>query len=315
MHLFIDSFRYYLSVQFWGTQLNAQIVVVRFRTKAIRCEAANLGNMIDLVKLEKECTTEKDDTAAAKKESATVVRRKGSGTHIVRVAQRAEPLQSARSRLKRERTKNSMLHKECQLETNKAPRVKKQTPSIQGLVIGNEHAQYEDSNISLPVQGCSTTISVCKQLAGLLKKHQIEGIQFCWKNVCSNLLTYQEEKAGSVYGAILAHNMVRQSQTGKSRNFLRLTTISMFSGLGEELAGGLPFAHIVDPPSTRYSIFHWAWALALQASHSQGSANCPSEHTGKCAQVDNDQLLITFYLSPTPHLRPTGSPSSRSGLA
>ena len=85
------------------------------------------------------------------------------------------------------------------------------SPSMRGLLIGNDRAQYVGSDVVLPVQGCPSEVSVCKPFADLLKQHQIDGIQFCWKNVCSDLLNFRREGATDIHGAILAHNMVRCS--------------------------------------------------------------------------------------------------------
>ena len=75
-----------------------------------------------------------------------------------------------------------------------------------GLTIGDVNASYEDSDVVLDGgEGCADRITVCKPLASLLKKHQVEGITFCWRNVCSKL--FAKEESNDIHGAVLAHNM------------------------------------------------------------------------------------------------------------
>ncbi|EED89286.1 hypothetical protein THAPSDRAFT_263996, partial [Thalassiosira pseudonana CCMP1335] len=75
--------------------------------------------------------------------------------------------------------------------------------SARGIIIGSDVA-FEDSDIALPVNNCTSTVSICRPLAGLLKEHQVEGVKFCWDKICSELVNAKDE---SVRGAILAHSM------------------------------------------------------------------------------------------------------------
>ena len=58
------------------------------------------------------------------------------------------------------------------------------SPAIKGMLMGSDLAKFEDSDVILEVAGCgSQQVSVCRSLASMLKEHQKEGLQFCWKNV------------------------------------------------------------------------------------------------------------------------------------
>ena len=211
------------------------ITLFRFRKKAVKFEEVNLGDKIDLDLLEKRCVTDKDDAAATKKEGSMVVRRKGN----VRVVRRSESLRAFKKQARKDATKARLSGEKQEYQPKMppktddqpppvVPRIKKRaqlqplstrmsggyssrssqlSPCMRGLLIGNDLAAYEDSSIVLEVEGCSRPVTVCKPLAVLLKEHQVEGLSFCWKNVCSKLMSFKQESEEAIHGAILAHNM------------------------------------------------------------------------------------------------------------
>jgi SNF2 family DNA or RNA helicase len=81
------------------------------------------------------------------------------------------------------------------------------SPTMRGLLIGDDKAEYSDSNFILDVENCSRKVTVCRSLATLLKEHQKEGLTFCWRNVCSKIMNPKEEGNDEIHEAILAHNM------------------------------------------------------------------------------------------------------------
>ena len=194
--------------------------------------------MIDLDDLEKKCTTDKDDAVATKKEGSMVIRRKGSGgSRMVRVVRRGTTLQAIKKQVRKETTKsrlsrdNKQEYKPRLPPTNDTkipatvPRAKKRaqlqrlsangstsssgqlSPTMRGMLIGDDTAAFEDSDFVLDVAGLSSNVTVCQSLATLLKEHQREGLQFCWKNVCSQIMNYKQEGKDEIHGSILAHNM------------------------------------------------------------------------------------------------------------
>ena len=73
-------------------------------------------------------------------------------------------------------------------------------------------SKFVDSDLTLPFM--SSSVSVTEPIARHLKDHQIEGIRFMWKNVCSDLIPGNTNSATAVTadvitncGCILAHNM------------------------------------------------------------------------------------------------------------
>jgi len=219
----------------WSKSGTTELDIEMFRKKAVKFEELTLGDIIDLDLLEKRCTTDKDDAVAIKKEDSMVIRRKGSQTG--RVVKRSESLRALKKQAQKETTKSRLSgdNQEYkpqlppQINTKMPatiPRVKKRaqlqrssgggtgaaysgqlSPSTRGLIIGDDTAEYEDSDFVLPVANCPGQITVCKPLATLLKEHQEEGLKFCWKNVCSNIMNFKQEGNDDIYGAILAHNM------------------------------------------------------------------------------------------------------------
>jgi transcriptional regulator ATRX len=81
------------------------------------------------------------------------------------------------------------------------------SPTMRGLLIGDDKAEYRDSNFKLEVEDCTSKVTICQSLVTLLKEHQKEGLQFCWRNVCSKIMNPKEEGNDDIHGAILAHNM------------------------------------------------------------------------------------------------------------
>ena len=189
---------------------------------------------MDLDLLEKRCTTDKDDALATKKEDSMVVRRKGSGSRMVRVVRRGTSLRALKKQVQKEATRSRLsgdkkeyqprlpapisndtkmpatlprAKKRAQLQRLSASNDGSVSPSMRGLLIGDDFATYEDSDFVLEVENCTNQITVCKSLATLLKEHQQDGLRFCWKNVCSQIMNYKQKGNDDIYGAILAHNM------------------------------------------------------------------------------------------------------------
>ena len=191
---------------------------------------------MDLDLLEKRCTTDKDDALATKKEGSMVVRRKGSGSRMVRVVRRGTSLRALKKQVRKETTTSRLSGDKKEYQPRlpvpandtkmpaTVPRAKKRaqlqrlsgsndgssgqvSPSMRGLLIGDDFATYEDSDVVLEVENCTNQITVCKSLATLLKEHQQDGLKFCWRNVCSQIMNYKQEGNDDIHGAILAHNM------------------------------------------------------------------------------------------------------------
>ena len=188
--------------------------------------------MIDLEKLEENCVRDSEDAIVEKKEVAY------SRGFVVR---RRQSFRSKKRQARKENTSSSNLRNDeyqprlpqtattVKTPTTFPPKAKKRaslqnlssrasfgggassgrlSPSSRGMTIGNSSATFEDSSIVLPVDGSPNRISVCQPLSSLLKAHQREGLQFCWKNVCSKLMSCdQVDGKGIIHGAILAHNM------------------------------------------------------------------------------------------------------------
>lgn len=204
--------------------------VEMFKKKAIKVEQLTLGGMIDLEKLEEKCVRDSEDAIVEKKEVAY------SSGFVVR---RRQSFRSKKRQTRKESTSSNLTNEEYQPRLPSAatmmktpatiPKAKKRaalqhlssrasfgggassgrlSPSSRGKTIGNSSATFEDSSIALPVDGCPKRISVCQPLSSLLKAHQREGLQFCWKNVCSKLMSCKQmDDKGAIHGAILAHNM------------------------------------------------------------------------------------------------------------
>jgi len=210
----------------------------RFKKKAVMFENITLGDRIDLEQLEKRTSTEKEDARATRKEGSMVVRRKGSGNKLVRVVKRGTSLRAFKKQVRKNSTKSRLSGDKKEYQPRlpppsnntkmpaTVPRAKKRaqlqrlsidnsnstssgqlSPTTKGMVIGDPSASYEDSDFVLEVSGGSTPVTVCKSLATLLKEHQADGLKFCWRNVCSQIMKYKQEGNEDIHGAILAHNM------------------------------------------------------------------------------------------------------------
>lgn len=206
----------------------------RFKKKAVKFEELTLGEVIDLDLLEKRAVTDKDDADATKDEDATVLRRKRTNVMVVK---RSASLRALKKQAQRETTKSRLSGNNQEYKPRlpppidtklpaTVPRAKKRaqlqrlsggdaaaassgqlSPSSRGLLIGDDTAEYEDSDFVLQVENCTSQITVCKSLAILLKEHQQEGLKFCWNNVCSKIINFKQEGNKDIHGAILAHNM------------------------------------------------------------------------------------------------------------
>ena len=66
--------------------------------------------------------------------------------------------------------------------------------------------KFENSEIILDPDE-NNYVTVSKQLAVVLKSHQIEGIKFMFKNICGSISTIKPDASESIRGCILAHNM------------------------------------------------------------------------------------------------------------
>jgi SNF2 family DNA or RNA helicase len=193
-----------------------------------------LGDLIDLDLLERRCITDKDDAMATKMEDAMEVRRTGS----TRVVKRSVPLRAQKVQVRKESTESRLAGDKPEYQprlprqnddkmTAAVPKAKKRaelqrlttkvgsnaadsgrlSPTMRGLLIGDDTVEYRDSNFKLEVKNCTSKVTVCQSLATLLKEHQKEGLQFCWRNVCSKIMNLREEGNDEIHGAILAHNM------------------------------------------------------------------------------------------------------------
>ena len=205
-----------------------------FQKKSVKCEERDLGGKIDLKKLEKNCICEDDDILEDHKVEMVIRSKKGGKTGSSRVVKQNTSLlvrkkQAAKSK-RRGRLSGDVTEYQPRVppkprpQQNGLPKAKKRaqllpvsssgtlsgrtSPVIKGVLMGSEVAKFENSNVILEVAGCeSQQVSVCRSLASLLKDHQKEGLQFCWKNVSHDILNPNEELHGGVRGAILAHNM------------------------------------------------------------------------------------------------------------
>ena len=204
------------------------------KKKSVKCEERDLGGLIDLEKLEKNCIRDDDDIVEDHKVEMIIRSKKGGKTGS-RVVKRSTSLyvrkkQAAKSK-RRGRLSGDV--KEYQPRAPPQPRPQqdgppkakkraqlipvsssgtlssgRSSPAIKGMLMGSELAKFENSDVILEVAGCeSQQVSVCRSLASMLKGHQKEGLQFCWKNVCHDILKPNQELYGGVRGAILAHNM------------------------------------------------------------------------------------------------------------
>lgn len=194
-----------------------------------------MGELVDLDKLEKKCRTDNDDAIATEKEDDEVFSRNGSGSRVVR---RFAQLRALKTQARNEATKSLLAGDKIEYQprlppqnkTNNLPatepkekkRAQLQQLSVggssgsafqvrlsRGMIIGDDSAEYEDSDVVLNVGDSHARVTVCHSLATLLKEHQEDGLKFCWNNICSDVLNFDQEDDGdtAIHGAILAHNM------------------------------------------------------------------------------------------------------------
>jgi hypothetical protein len=207
---------------------------IRFRNKAVEFEKISMGDLIDLDLLERRCITDKDDVMATKMEDAMEVCRTGS----TRVVKRIAPLRVIKAQASKECMESRLAGDTREYQPRlprqnindklaTVPKAKKRaelqristglgsnaaesgrlSPTTRGLFIGDDTAEFMDSNFILSVENCTSKVTVCRSLAILLKEHQKEGLEFCWKNVCSKIMSLKETGNDGIHGAILAHNM------------------------------------------------------------------------------------------------------------
>lgn len=190
--------------------------------------------MIDLDLLERRSITDKDDAMATKMEDAMEVCRTGSTRVVTRIA----PLRALKAQARKECTESRLSRETLEYQPRlprhnnsnmpaTVPKAKKRaelqrlsigmssntaesghlSPTMMGLLIGDDTAEFLDSNFILRVENCTSKVTVCRPLAILLKEHQKAGLNFCWRNVCSKVMSPKEKENGVIHGAILAHNM------------------------------------------------------------------------------------------------------------
>ncbi len=203
--------------------------------KSVKCEERDLGGLIDLKKLEKNCIREDDDIVEDHKVEVIIRSKKKGGNTGSRVVKQNTSLlvrkkQTAKSK-RRGRLSGDMTEylprapvPQPRPQQGAPPKAKKRaqllpvsssgtlsgrtSPVMKGVLMGSEVAKFEDSDVILEVAGCERKqVSVCRPLATLLKDHQKDGLEFCWKNICRDILNPNEELHEGVRGAILAHNM------------------------------------------------------------------------------------------------------------
>ena len=216
------------TINHWGSKMGTtSLDIEMLEKKCVKFEKISLGERIDLDELENKCITESDDVAVEKYAKSTIHGDNG------RVAKRAESLRSLKMEAMNKTARSNGLSAEYQpwmpsvvtQNPEAAVRPKKRaqlqnistvkntgeimssTPIALGLMIGTSGATFESSKVTLPVENSKDQISVCRPLASLLKEHQIDGVKFCWKNVCSKIMNPKGEGQSDTHGCILAHNM------------------------------------------------------------------------------------------------------------
>lgn len=209
----------------WGSKTGTtDDDIEMFEKKSMKFESLSLGDRIDFEKLEKKHIREVDDATVEKKTASGV--RDGN----IRVFKRENSLRSvkieAKTQMERSRGGNWEYQPRFPCIESAATigdvKPKKRAHLVQvvesktgvvtediscGKVIGLTGATFEPSDITLEVENCRDKISICKPLVNSLKAHQIDGVKFCWKNICSNIMITKNESQEAVHGCILAHNM------------------------------------------------------------------------------------------------------------
>ena len=203
------------------------------KKKSVEREQRDLGGLIDLDKLEENCILEDDDIVEEDKVEMVIRSKKrgaGGGSRVVKqsttlfVRKKQAAKSKRRGRLSGD-TKEYQPRPPPQQPKQPVPtKAKKRaqllpmsssgtlsgrtSPAMKGVLMGSELATYAHSDVILEVAGCeSQQVSVCDSLASMLKEHQKEGLQYCWKNICHDILNPDVELYDGVRGAILAHNM------------------------------------------------------------------------------------------------------------
>ena len=211
----------------WGSKTGiTQEDIEMFQKKCTKFEEVTLGAKIDLGALEKNYKRDVDDKVCVRNEGSVMTVRKKNGNGP-RVVKRTITVQSAKIRDDKE-TVSAMLSgysreyvptiPNLKNDIGAVPKVKKRAklvsassslsihefPGMKGVLLGKD-VSFDGSDIILPVKNCSAKITVCKPLALLLKRHQIEGVKFCWRIIFENFCQSKAEE--NVRGAILAHSM------------------------------------------------------------------------------------------------------------
>jgi len=209
----------------WGSKTGTtDDDIEMFEKKSMKFESLSLGDRIDFEKLEKKHIREVDDATVEKKTAS------GLRDENIRIFKRESCLRSmkleAKTQMERSRGGNREYQPrfpciECAATIGDV-KPKKRAHLVQvvdrmtgvftddipcGKVIGLTGATFESSDITLAVENCRDKISICKPLVHSLKVHQVDGVKFCWKNICSNIMLTKNESEEVVHGCILAHNM------------------------------------------------------------------------------------------------------------
>lgn len=205
----------------WGSKTGiTDVDIEMFEKKCTKYEEFTLGDKIDLKALERNYTKDSDDAVRVKTEghTMTVRRKNGNGPRVVkrtatvRSAKMQDDKQSVTAQLSGyEREYKPSIPAVRRDSDGVAQKPKKrallQSSSSFGAVtvkgmIGSD-VPFVDSDIVLPTKHCAAKVTIFKDLASLLKEHQVEGVKFCWDQICQNLF----EPSNEVFGAILAHSM------------------------------------------------------------------------------------------------------------
>uniref|UniRef100_A0A7S3QR72 Helicase C-terminal domain-containing protein n=1 Tax=Dunaliella tertiolecta TaxID=3047 RepID=A0A7S3QR72_DUNTE len=109
-------------------------------------------------------------------------------------------------------------------------------------------------------------------LAAHLKKHQVEGLQFMWRNLCDGYINIDEEDTNEEEedppgGVILAHTM------GLGKSLTTITFLHMFFKYRAEDSSGEPLGHalLVVPANVLYNFKHELESWLPKSQNSYGS--------------------------------------------
>ncbi len=209
----------------WGSKTGAtDDDIEMFEKKSMKFESLSLGDRIDFETLEMKCIREVDDATVEKKAAS------GVRDENIRICKREHCLRSMKLEVKKNVARSQGGNREYQprfpsiesAATIEHARTKKRAQIVQvvkrktgviaedipfGRVIGLTGATFQSSGITLKVKNCRGKVSICKPLVNSLKVHQVNGVKFCWKNVCSKIIQKKNEGEDVVHGCILAHSM------------------------------------------------------------------------------------------------------------